>query len=85
MPTFCRLRGTLAIPLDQELGDLIDFSWRQGPTITRRNADGTADFELHWSYEGSESVAEGDLEDDIAPIFPELLELKSSHGATFVF
>jgi hypothetical protein len=25
MPTFCRLRGTLAIPPDQKLGDLIGF------------------------------------------------------------
>jgi hypothetical protein len=77
------LRGTLIVPADQELDDLIDFKWRQGPTITRRNADGTADFQIRWSYEGSENVAEGDLEDDIAPIFPELLELKKFHGATF--
>ena len=85
MPTFCRLCGSLTIPPDQELDDLIDLKWRQGPSIIRRNADGSADFELRWSYEGSENVAEGDLEDDIAPIFPDLLELKRFHGATFDF
>ena len=38
-----------------------------------------------FSYPGSENVAEGDLEDDIAPSFPALMSAKSIHDAAFEF
>lgn len=85
MPAYCVLRGTLTIPPDQEIEHLAVYGWRRSPGIVRRNGDGTADFELQWSHEEAENVAEGDLVDDVAPIFPELLNLKTFHDATFDF
>ena len=39
--------------------------------------------DVPFSYEGSENVAEGDLEDDIAPDFPALMQAKSIYGAEY--
>jgi hypothetical protein len=41
--------------------------------------------DVPFSYEGAENVAEGDLEDDIAPAFPALMRAKSIYGAEYEF
>ncbi|MFC7339581.1 hypothetical protein ACFQY0_20495 [Haloferula chungangensis] len=46
---------------------------------------GVWQIDVFFSYSGSENVAEGDLEDDIAPEFRALMRAKSLSSAEFEF
>lgn len=46
---------------------------------------GSWSVDVPFSYPGAENVAEGDLEDDIAPSFPALMSAKSIFDAVFEF
>lgn len=85
MSAYCLLRGTLQIDENRSIEDLPDYGWRQIPSVIKTGTNGRAEFEFQWSYEGSEDVAAGDLEEDVGAIFPLLLDMKRFHDATFDF
>lgn len=88
-PTHCFLQiqiraNSKAIALDAlESGSLGSIRFDEGELIEVE--PGSWRVVVPFSYPGSEDVAEGDLEDDIAPSFPALMSAKSIYNAEFEF
>lgn len=65
---------------DEAMGDLV---YSEGDLA--ENQPGIWRVDIPFSYEGQENVADGDLEDDISPHFPDLMRAKSSSRAEIEF